>query len=58
MELDPTGIFLLVVFFGGLELLLILFRRQRKIPTLKISLIQIFPVRLWQKSQPLVFLLL
>jgi hypothetical protein len=42
MELDPTGVFLSVVFFGELELLLTLFCRQRKIPTLGISLIQNF----------------
>jgi pre-mRNA-processing factor 8 len=50
VQLDLPGIFLLVVFLGGLELPLILFCRHGKIPTLKISLIPIFRAHLWQKS--------
>jgi len=41
VQLDLTGISMSVVFLGGLELLLILFFRHGKIPTSKISLIQI-----------------
>jgi pre-mRNA-processing factor 8 len=48
VQLDLTGIFMSVVFLGGLELPLILFFRHGKIPTLKISLIQIFRAHLWQ----------
>jgi pre-mRNA-processing factor 8 len=58
VQLDLTGIFMSVVFLGGLELLLILFFRHGKIPTSKISLIHIFRAHLWQKSKPLVFSLL
>jgi pre-mRNA-processing factor 8 len=58
VQLDLTGIFMSVVFLGGLELPLILFFRHGKIPTLKISLIQIFRAHLWQKSKLLVFFLL
>jgi len=58
VQLDLTGIFMLVVFLGGLQLPLILSCRHGKIPTLKISLIQIFRAHLWQKSKLLVFSLL
>src|SRR3984885_3911723 len=58
VQLDLTGIFMSVVFLGGLELPLILFFRHGKIPTLKISLMQIFRAHLWQKSKLLVFSLL
>ena len=49
VELDLTGIFMFLASLSELALSL-LSRKHGKIPTLKISLIQIFRAHLWQKS--------
>ena len=50
VQLDLTGIFMLVLTFASIDKTH-RSRRHGKIPTLKISLIQIFRAHLWQKSE-------
>jgi pre-mRNA-processing factor 8 len=50
VQLDLTGIFMLSDWWTAIVTVSELFLRHGKIPTLKISLIQIFRAHLWQKS--------